>query len=223
MSQEAKKRKRTAATDIMKVEEIKNKKRKAREEGVEDGEVEVESAAAARTKKAKSTNKDVSPPTTTKEAAESPESPSIEHSSVDVDAGTAGTPTATTPALKKTPATKPTTTFTSLCTNPPLDARLVRALHKLKIDTPTPVQRICIPLAFEGKNMVVRAPTGTGKTGAYLIPVLERCLRDAAKVRHRPRQHLRIINNLQFVRLSLAKRKSPNAMIPIRCARWPLG
>ncbi|KAI9004438.1 P-loop containing nucleoside triphosphate hydrolase protein [Hyaloraphidium curvatum] len=64
---------------------------------------------------------------------------------------------------------------------PELDARLLRALHKLRMDTPTPVQRMCVPQTFEGGHLVVRAPTGTGKTAAYLIPILERALRDSEK------------------------------------------
>jgi ATP-dependent helicase YprA (DUF1998 family) len=61
-----------------------------------------------------------------------------------------------------------------------IDPRLIRALHKLKMNNPTPVQRTCIPAAMEGENLVVRAPTGTGKTAAYLVPVLEQILKRKA-------------------------------------------
>jgi ATP-dependent RNA helicase RhlE len=44
---------------------------------------------------------------------------------------------------------------------------------------PTPVQAASIPPAVEGKDVLATAQTGTGKTLAFLIPILERLLRDA--------------------------------------------
>ncbi len=43
-----------------------------------------------------------------------------------------------------------------------------------KFATPTPVQAAAIPLALEGKDVLATAQTGTGKTLAFLIPILER-------------------------------------------------
>lgn len=57
-----------------------------------------------------------------------------------------------------------------------LDVRLVRALAKTKITSPTPVQSACIPEALEGRDVVARARTGSGKTLAYLLPALHRIL-----------------------------------------------
>ena len=45
---------------------------------------------------------------------------------------------------------------------------------------PTPVQAAAIPPGLEGKDLVATAQTGTGKTLAFLIPILERLLRDGA-------------------------------------------
>ena len=39
---------------------------------------------------------------------------------------------------------------------------------------PSPVQEECIPLALAGNNLITRAKNGTGKTGAYVIPILEK-------------------------------------------------
>lgn len=57
-----------------------------------------------------------------------------------------------------------------------LDPRLIRALTKKSIDKPTPIQRVAIPLILEGKDVVARAKTGSGKTFAYLLPLLQKLL-----------------------------------------------
>ncbi|KGN48639.1 DEAD-box ATP-dependent RNA helicase 16 [Cucumis sativus] len=55
-----------------------------------------------------------------------------------------------------------------------LDPRLVRALIKKEIQKPTPIQHVAIPLILEGKDVVARAKTGSGKTFAYLLPLLQK-------------------------------------------------
>ena len=52
-------------------------------------------------------------------------------------------------------------------------------LKQLGFDTPTPVQAAAVPRLLAGENLVVQAPTGTGKTFAYLLPLLARL--DAAR------------------------------------------
>ncbi len=49
---------------------------------------------------------------------------------------------------------------------------LVKSLEEMQITTPTPVQIEAIPPALEGKNILASAQTGTGKTIAYLIPLI---------------------------------------------------
>ncbi|KAL2313578.1 ATP-dependent RNA helicase dbp9 [Schizosaccharomyces pombe] len=58
-----------------------------------------------------------------------------------------------------------------------LDPRLQRAIHKCEFEKPTSVQSETIPLALEGKDLVAQARTGSGKTAAYLIPILELLLK----------------------------------------------
>ncbi|ONK65119.1 uncharacterized protein A4U43_C07F33870 [Asparagus officinalis] len=59
-----------------------------------------------------------------------------------------------------------------------LDPRLIRALSKQCITKPTPIQREGIPLILEGKDVVARAKTGSGKTFAYLLPMLQKLFAD---------------------------------------------
>ena len=46
-------------------------------------------------------------------------------------------------------------------------------------EKPSPIQEESIPVALTGKDILARAKNGTGKTAAYLIPLLEKC--DAGK------------------------------------------
>lgn len=41
-------------------------------------------------------------------------------------------------------------------------------------ETPSPIQEESIPVALAGRDLLARAKNGTGKTGAYLIPLLEK-------------------------------------------------
>ncbi|OQE28943.1 hypothetical protein PENFLA_c004G05399 [Penicillium flavigenum] len=57
-----------------------------------------------------------------------------------------------------------------------LDPRLRQALIKEKFTKPTLVQSKAIPLALEGKDILARAKTGSGKTAAYVLPILQAIL-----------------------------------------------
>lgn len=59
-----------------------------------------------------------------------------------------------------------------------LHPKLVEALEQMGYDTPTPVQAQAIPPALAGKDMIACAQTGTGKTAAYVLPVLHRVLQN---------------------------------------------
>ncbi|XP_031275214.1 DEAD-box ATP-dependent RNA helicase 16 [Pistacia vera] len=60
-----------------------------------------------------------------------------------------------------------------------LDLRIVHALKKKAIEKPTPIQEVAIPLILEGKDVVARAKTGSGKTFAYLLPLLHRLFNES--------------------------------------------
>jgi ATP-dependent RNA helicase RhlE len=68
------------------------------------------------------------------------------------------------------------TTFSEL----PLAAALQRKLAAAQFVTPTPVQVQALPPALEGKDVLATAQTGTGKTLAFLIPIIEMLLREPA-------------------------------------------
>ncbi|KAK9456767.1 P-loop containing nucleoside triphosphate hydrolase protein [Dipodascopsis uninucleata] len=59
---------------------------------------------------------------------------------------------------------------------------LLRGISNLGFVTPTPVQSQVIPIALSGKDVVAGAVTGSGKTAAYMIPVLERLLYRPKKI-----------------------------------------
>ncbi|XP_021237648.1 ATP-dependent RNA helicase DBP9-like [Numida meleagris] len=58
-----------------------------------------------------------------------------------------------------------------------LDARLLRAVAELGWAAPTAIQAEAVPLALEGRDLLARARTGSGKTAAYGLPLLQRLLR----------------------------------------------
>ena len=61
-----------------------------------------------------------------------------------------------------------TTNFKEFALNPALHA----SLDVMKFETPTPIQALAIPLALEGRDVLGSAQTGTGKTGAFCIPMI---------------------------------------------------
>ncbi|CAE6405767.1 unnamed protein product [Rhizoctonia solani] len=64
------------------------------------------------------------------------------------------------------------TSFTSMNLSRPL----LRALTSAGFNSPTPIQAATIPVALLGKDVVGGAVTGSGKTAAFIIPILERLL-----------------------------------------------
>ncbi|MCB1568919.1 MAG: DEAD/DEAH box helicase, partial [Xanthomonadales bacterium] len=69
-------------------------------------------------------------------------------------------------------------TFASLGLAP----ALVRTLEQIGYATPTPIQQGAIPLVLEGRDVLAGAQTGTGKTAAFALPMLQR-LSSASVVR----------------------------------------
>ncbi|SHE32833.1 Superfamily II DNA and RNA helicase [Fodinibius roseus] len=57
-----------------------------------------------------------------------------------------------------------------------LSNELRLGLQDLRYEEPTPIQDECIPLILEGRDVIGAAQTGTGKTGAFVIPLLQRII-----------------------------------------------
>ncbi len=77
------------------------------------------------------------------------------------------------------PAASPSTepTFDVL----PLGAEVRRAIDEMGYRHPTPVQRAVFEPASEGRSLVVQARTGTGKTAAFGLPIVDRLVRPSLK------------------------------------------
>jgi ATP-dependent RNA helicase DeaD len=68
------------------------------------------------------------------------------------------------------PATEePSATFAELG----LDARLLRAVKEVGYESPSPIQAATIPVLLSGRDVVGLAQTGTGKTAAFALPILQ--------------------------------------------------
>ena len=55
-----------------------------------------------------------------------------------------------------------------------LDSRLVATLKELGYEEATPIQREAIPPLLTGRDVIGQAATGTGKTAAFALPMLQR-------------------------------------------------
>lgn len=55
-----------------------------------------------------------------------------------------------------------------------LEESVLEALDAMRFDECTPIQEQAIPIILEGKDLIAVAQTGTGKTAAFLLPVLNK-------------------------------------------------
>ncbi len=94
----------------------------------------------------------------------------------DVSSGPAPEPSG---ALAAAEAATVSTTFADLG----LSAQVLRALKDAGYAHPTPIQQEAVPLALKGRDLIGLAMTGTGKTAAFTIPIVERLAGGPARTR----------------------------------------
>ena len=75
--------------------------------------------------------------------------------------------------------------FASLVTEP----ALLDALEQRGYEQTTPIQSAVLPYALAGRDVIGCAETGTGKTAAYLLPILSRLLREDREAGPRASHH----------------------------------
>jgi ATP-dependent RNA helicase RhlE len=67
-----------------------------------------------------------------------------------------------------------------------LDATLIRGIKELGFVRPTPIQSEAIPPGVQGRDIIACAQTGSGKTAAFLLPIINKLI-------HRPRRTTRAL------------------------------
>ncbi len=58
-----------------------------------------------------------------------------------------------------------------------LDPLLLRAVYAMGYEAPTPIQRDAIPPILQGRDVIGTAQTGSGKTAAFVLPILQRLMK----------------------------------------------
>ena len=77
-----------------------------------------------------------------------------------------------------------------------LNSRLLRSIGQNGYTEPTPIQDKIIPSILEGKDVIGLANTGTGKTAAFLIPLVE-------KILHNPREQILVVTPTRELALQI--------------------
>ncbi|TRX57022.1 DEAD/DEAH box helicase [Thalassomonas sp. M1454] len=68
-----------------------------------------------------------------------------------------------------------------------LDSRLVRAIEHMGFEKPTDIQHQAIPAAMTGQDVIASSKTGSGKTLAFLLPAMQRLIKNRALSKKDPR------------------------------------
>ncbi|MBJ7449615.1 MAG: DEAD/DEAH box helicase [Parachlamydiales bacterium] len=69
--------------------------------------------------------------------------------------------------------------------NLPLHAELLKIIEQMGYEDPTAIQQEAIPLILDNQDIRASAPTGTGKTAAYILPLITRIVNNEPTKRHR--------------------------------------
>jgi ATP-dependent RNA helicase RhlE len=74
-----------------------------------------------------------------------------------------------------------------------LSSPLTRVLERQGYTSPTPIQEKAIPVVMSGKDVMGLAQTGTGKTAAFALPILERLMKSLPDKAQRGHRHARVL------------------------------
>jgi ATP-dependent RNA helicase RhlE len=87
------------------------------------------------------------------------------------------------PAVDATAAAAPSSTAPVTFSDLGLGREVLDAVRDAGYTEPTPIQREAIPLALQGRDLIGLAQTGTGKTAAFTLPIIDRLLHGPHRVR----------------------------------------
>ena len=100
-----------------------------------------------------------------------------------------------------------------------LDGRLQKAIADAGYVRPTPIQEKAMPYLFEGKDLIGIAQTGTGKTAAFMLPILDHLLRER-RPRHIGHPRALVLSPTRELAVQTAenvRRYSKMAELPFAC------
>ena len=100
-----------------------------------------------------------------------------------------------------------------------LDDRLQRAIAGAGYARPTPIQEKAMPYLFEGRDLIGIAQTGTGKTAAFMLPILDRLLKNR-RPRHTGHPRALVLSPTRELAVQTAenvRRYSKFAELPFAC------
>ena len=113
-------------------------------------------------------------------------------------------------SMKGTNVPSPVSTFDSAGLHP----KILENIRRAKYTTPTPVQMHAIPVGMAGRDLMACAQTGSGKTAAFLLPIITRLLVDAPTERSRSHKSYPLFVILAPTReLAIQVRKNDNSNI----------
>lgn len=97
-----------------------------------------------------------------------------------------------------------------------VSGQIVATLTELGIETPTPIQAQAIPLLLEGRDLIGLAQTGTGKTAAFGLPLIEQLLAEGIRPDNRTTRSLILAPTRELVNQIAASLKSFIKKSPLR-------
>lgn len=99
-----------------------------------------------------------------------------------------------------------------------LEAGILRAIQKAGYTRPTPVQAASIPKVMEGGDLIAIAQTGTGKTAAFVLPMLHRLVRISPPGKGRSTRALILAPTRELALQIMENIRTYGSSLPIRVA-----